>query len=83
MKSVPSAARIAAPVGVVASKSTPPFFEGMPLIISTVAGTGSNSFSGDGGAATSASLNSPSGLTLDSSGNIYIADRSNKRIRKV
>jgi len=51
--------------------------------ISTVAGTGTGGYFGDGGAATSARLNSPSGIALDSSGNIYIADRLNNRIRKV
>jgi uncharacterized protein (TIGR03437 family) len=40
-------------------------------------------FSGDGGAATSAGLNSPSGMTFDSSGNFYIADTDNYEIRKV
>src|SRR5204863_150876 len=52
-------------------------------IITTVAGNGSPSFAGDGGAATSASLNSPSGVALDASGNLYIADLGNERIRKV
>lgn len=51
--------------------------------ITTVAGNGSPSFSGDGGAATSANLNLPSGLALDGSGNLYIADRNNNRIRQV
>ncbi len=57
-------------------------------IITTVAGSGATglgngSFSGDAGAATSATLDSPEGLWVDSSGNIYIADTSNNRIRKV
>jgi len=52
-------------------------------IISTVAGTGVASYSGDGGAATSAQLNYPYGVAVDSSGNLYIADRSNHRIRKI
>jgi len=52
-------------------------------IITTVAGNGTSGFSGDGGAATSASLSSPQGVSLDSAGNLYIADRSNHRIRKV
>ncbi len=72
-------------------------------LISTIAGTGSASFSGDGGPATSATLNSAHGVALDSSGmlsylhscimiftaaffnlgNVYIADGSNYRIRKV
>ncbi len=37
-------------------------------IITTIAGTGSSSYSGDGGAATSATLNGPQGVTLDSAG---------------
>src|SRR6266513_1724432 len=52
-------------------------------IITTVAGNGSASFAGDGGAATSASLNSPNGVALDAGGNLYIADLGNERIRKV
>jgi sugar lactone lactonase YvrE len=51
--------------------------------ISTVAGTGTASYSGDGAAATSAKLDTPSGVAVDSSGNIYIADRTNDRVRKV
>ncbi len=51
--------------------------------ITTVAGTGTAGFSGDGGPAVSASLNLPSALAFDSKGNLYIADRSNERIRKV
>ncbi|XID94937.1 S-layer homology domain-containing protein [Paenibacillaceae bacterium WGS1546] len=52
-------------------------------IISTVAGTGSYGYSGDGGNATSAQLNHPFGVAIDSSGNLYIADYQNNRIRKV
>ncbi len=52
-------------------------------IISTVAGDGTRGFSGDGGPATSASLNGPSGVFVDGSGSIYIADEYNDRIRKV
>jgi len=51
--------------------------------ISTVAGTGYGSYSGDGGPATSAALNEPGAVAVDSSGNLYIADSSNHRIRKV
>jgi len=50
--------------------------------ISTVAGTGSAGSAGDGGQATAAQLNSPSGVAVDISGNIYIADTNNQRIRK-
>jgi sugar lactone lactonase YvrE len=52
-------------------------------IITTIAGTGVAGFSGDGGPATSAQLNYPYGLALDSSGNLYISDLSNSRIRKI
>jgi sugar lactone lactonase YvrE len=52
-------------------------------IITTIAGTGTSSYSGDNGPATSATLNNPSGVALDSAGNIYIADLGNSRIRKV
>ena len=51
--------------------------------IETVAGTGTGSFSGDSGAAISATINNPNGVTLDSAGNLYIADSSNHRVRKV
>jgi trimeric autotransporter adhesin len=52
-------------------------------IISTVAGTGSDGYSGDGGLATSAALYYPYGVAIDASGNIYIADAGNNRIRMV
>ena len=51
--------------------------------ISTVAGDGTRGFSGDGGQATAAQLNYPYSLALDGSGNLYIADRNNNRIRWV
>ena len=51
--------------------------------INTVAGNGTAGFGGDGGAATSAQLNIPAGLAVDGAGNLYIADFSNNRIRKV
>ena len=54
-----------------------------PYTISTVAGTGTPGFSGDGGPAISASLNYPQSVVVDSSGNLYIADSSNYVIRKV
>lgn len=53
------------------------------LYITTVAGNGTAGYSGDDGPAISAQLNYPRGVYVDSSGNIYIADRSNHRIRKV
>jgi sugar lactone lactonase YvrE len=51
--------------------------------ISTVAGNGTPGFAGDGGAATSAQLNLPTGVAVDQSGNLYIADANNQRVRKV
>jgi sugar lactone lactonase YvrE len=51
--------------------------------ISTVAGTGTGGYNGDGEAATSAELNGPQGVAVDKSGNLYIADTWNNRIRKV
>ena len=52
-------------------------------IVSTVAGTGILGYSGDGGQATAAQLSFPHAITLDGAGNLYIADSSNDRIRKV
>jgi sugar lactone lactonase YvrE len=52
-------------------------------LINTIVGTGSNGFSGDGGLALAAELSSPTGIAFDSSGNLYIADLGNHRIRKV
>src|SRR5271157_2250007 len=51
--------------------------------ITTIAGNGNSGFSGDGGPATSASIFSPSGMAVDSAGNLYIADDGNRRVRKV
>ncbi len=51
--------------------------------ISTVAGNGQVSYSGDGGSATLAQLNSPQGVAVDAAGNLYIADSRNAAIRKV
>ena len=51
--------------------------------VTEVIGNGSPSYSGDGGAAISAGLNNPEGVALDASGNLYIADTYNHRIRKV
>jgi predicted esterase/sugar lactone lactonase YvrE len=51
--------------------------------LTAAAGTGTPGFSGDGGAATGARLNVPSGLAVDRRGNLFIADAANHRIRKV
>jgi uncharacterized protein (TIGR03437 family) len=52
-------------------------------IVITLAGTGKNAFGGDGGSATAASLSAPSGVAADSTGNIYIGDRDNDRVRRI
>jgi len=52
-------------------------------IITTIAGTGHPGFSGDNGPAGSAQLNQPYGVALDTSGNLYIADFGNQRVRRI
>ncbi len=52
-------------------------------LITTVAGTGTRGFSGDGGPAVGAQLSSPAAVALDAAGNLYIADSGNSRIRLV
>ena len=52
-------------------------------VISTIAGTGQNGFAGDGGPAIQAQMNQPYGIIIDRAGNIYIADRLNKRVRRI
>jgi uncharacterized protein (TIGR03437 family) len=52
-------------------------------VITTVAGTGTQGYSGDGGLATNAQFSEPTGVAVDTNGNLYIADLGNSRIRKV
>ena len=51
--------------------------------LSDFAGTGEAGFSGDGGRANKAKLNSPTGLAIDSKGNLFISDSGNERVRKI
>src|ERR1035438_10136384 len=52
-------------------------------VITTIAGNGNPGFFGDGGPASKALLFYPSGVALDSAGNLYISDQYNYRVRKV
>ena len=52
-------------------------------VITTVAGNGDAGYSGDGGPAFRASLNEPYGIAIDTAGNIYVADRLNRRVRRI
>jgi DNA-binding beta-propeller fold protein YncE len=52
-------------------------------VISTVAGNGEAGYSGDGGPATKAALNEPYGVVVDFAGNLYTADRLNRRVRRI
>lgn len=52
-------------------------------IISTIAGTGTNGYNGDGIAATAAQISQPTSLAFDSNGDLYFTDRNNHRVRKI
>ncbi len=68
------------------------FFETMNVVarvdaqshaLSIAAGSGRRGFSGDGGPATKAKFAGPSGLAIDSAGNVFVADYRNRRVRRV
>lgn len=63
----------------------PALVQAQSYTIATFAGNGTQAggYSGDGGAATSATLNGPAAILFDSSGNLYIADADNNRVRQV
>jgi DNA-binding beta-propeller fold protein YncE len=52
-------------------------------VITTIAGTAERGFAGDGGPATRAVMNEPYGIVIDRAGNIYVADRLNRRVRRI
>ena len=58
-------------------------FSAQAQFITTIAGTGTAGYNGDGIAATTAQLNGVQGLALDAAGNIYIGDIGGARIRKI
>ncbi|HXB39478.1 MAG TPA: T9SS type A sorting domain-containing protein [Bacteroidia bacterium] len=62
---------------------TSPIIFSQTQIITTIAGTGVGSYTGDNGPATSATLFQPSRVTFDAAGNLYIADNLNNVIRKI
>jgi DNA-binding beta-propeller fold protein YncE len=52
-------------------------------IITTIAGTGDKGYSGDGGPAIAAALNEPYGIVIDHDGTLFVADRLNRRVRRI
>ncbi|MCH8344857.1 MAG: hypothetical protein IH983_12835 [Planctomycetes bacterium] len=52
-------------------------------VMTTIGGTGTAGYSGDGGAGTSAMINAPRGIAVDSAGNVFFSDTENHRIRKI
>jgi len=89
-----TATRLEAPVGVAVDRQSNAFIAdfGAHRVrrvdagtgrLTTVAGTGDFGFDGDGGPAIQARLNRPAGVAVDSLGNLFIADRGNRRVRRV
>ncbi len=89
-----TAAKLAYPTGIVIDTTTGIIYIGDANnnvvrkintvgIITTFAGTGFLGYSGNGGMATAAKLNSPQGVTIDTAGTVYISDGGNNAIRKV
>jgi RHS repeat-associated protein len=88
-----TSARLGCPYGIAVDTSGNVYFSDMTYnrvrkvtatgIISAAAGNGNIGYSGDGGPATNARLDEPTGLTVDAAGNLYIADTYGQRVRKV
>src|ERR1019366_7366045 len=89
--SAPMDATIGSPLGVVSDAAGNVYFSGLNCVfklgpngaLTRVAGNTHPGYTGDGGPATGAELNSPGGVALDNAGNLYIADPMNYRVRKV
>jgi uncharacterized protein (TIGR03437 family) len=85
------AASFVSPTGVVTDSSGNFYFISLGCIfkvnseglLTRIAGDGTTGFSGDGGTALNAQFNQPQALAVDTSGNVYVADTSNNRIRKI
>src|ERR1039458_10394076 len=75
--------RLFAPVMCLLLNAWPALSQGSAGAIATIAGNGSGTFSGDGGSAAIAGLTSPRALAIDASGNLYISDVGDFRIRRV
>ena len=71
------------PMSQLAPSNSPTINPNSISVISTIAGTGTASYSGDNGAATSATIDGPSGIVIDKNGNVYFAENNNHVIRKI